>query len=95
MAFVQRAEDAVDYQQLFVDHLSLIDHVIQFVVRRHQLSAHDGDEFASVVHLKIIENDYAILRKFEGRSHLNTYLATVIERLFLDHCRAAFVGSRR
>lgn len=86
--FVQRAVDAVDYQQFFVEHLSLIDHVIHFVARRHQLAAPDADEFASVVHLKIIENDYAVLRKFQHRSNLNTYLATVIERLFLDHCNA-------
>lgn len=85
---VQRAVDAVDYKQFFVDHLSLIDHVIHFVARRHQLAAPDADEFASVVHLKIIEHDYAILRKFQHRSNLNTYLATVIERLFLDHCNA-------
>lgn len=84
----QRAVDAVDYKQFFVEHLSLIDHVIHFVARRHQLAPPDADEFASVVHLKIIENDYGILRKFQHRSNLNTYLATVIERLFLDHCNA-------
>lgn len=80
--------DAVDYQEFFVEHLSLIDHIIHFVARRHQLSALETDELTSVVHLKIIENDYAVLRKFQHRSNLNTYLATVIERLFLDHCNA-------
>ena len=84
----QRAVDAVDYEQFFVEQLPRIDHVVHFVARRHQLAASDADEFLSVVHLKIIENDYAVLRKFQHRSNLNTYLATVVERLFLDHCNA-------
>ncbi len=37
-----------------------------------------------MVHLKLVEHDYAILRKFEGRSSLSTFLTTVIGRLFLD-----------
>ena len=32
--------------------------------------------------------DFAILRKFQGRSNLGTYLLTVIERLYLDFCIA-------
>jgi hypothetical protein len=34
--------------------------------------------------LKLIENDYRILRSFEGLASLGTYLTTVIARLFLD-----------
>ena len=35
--------------------------------------------------LKLIEGDYRILREFEGRSSLSTYLTIVISRLFLDY----------
>jgi len=38
------------------------------------------------VRLRLIENDYAVLRKFQNRSSLRTYLIAVIERLSLDFC---------
>ncbi len=34
----------------------------------------------------MIDDDYAILRKFQNRSTLWTYLAAVIERMSLDFC---------
>jgi RNA polymerase sigma factor for flagellar operon FliA len=40
----------------------------------------EADDFASHPKLKLIEDDYAILRKFQGRSSLRTYLTVVIER---------------
>ncbi len=78
----------VDYQQVLVQHLELIDRVVHFIARRHRLSASDAEEFTSIVRFKLIEKDFAILRKFQGRSHLSTYLTTVIERQYLDHCIA-------
>lgn len=56
--------------------------------RRHHLSALDTEEFASLVRFKLIERDFAILRKFQQRSSLTTYLTVVIERLCLDFCIA-------
>ena len=35
--------------------------------------------------LKLIDDDYQILRGFRERSSLRTYLSTVVERLFLDY----------
>jgi RNA polymerase sigma factor for flagellar operon FliA len=78
----------VDYQKLLVEHLDLVDQVVRYIVRRHHLAAGDVEEFASVVRLRLIDRDYAILRKFQGRSNLATYLTTVIERLYLDFCTA-------
>ena len=48
--------------------------------------AAEQEDFAGFVHLRLIEDDYAILRKFQKRSSLRTYLAAVIERLSLDFC---------
>jgi RNA polymerase sigma factor for flagellar operon FliA len=36
------------------------------------------------VHLALIENDYAVLRKYQGRCAFSTYLTVVIERLMED-----------
>ena len=76
----------MDYQKTFVEQLGLIDRVVQFIARRHHLSASDTEEFTSTVHLKLIEKNFAILQKFEQRSNLATYLTTVVERLYLDFC---------
>jgi RNA polymerase sigma factor (sigma-70 family) len=78
----------VDYEQLFLGHLKLIDRVVRHIARRHHLPVLETDEFASVVRLKLVDNDYAILRKFQRRSNLSTYLTTVVERLYLDFCIA-------
>jgi RNA polymerase sigma factor for flagellar operon FliA len=78
----------LDYQQLLIQHLEVIDRLVRFVARRHHLSLADTEEFASLVRLRLVEGDFAILRKFEHRSSLNTYLAVVIERICLDFCVA-------
>jgi len=68
----------------FVANLPLVERVVGFVARRHRLSSDETDELASVVKLKLIEDDYAVFRAFEGRSSLQTYLTVVIQRIFLD-----------
>jgi RNA polymerase sigma factor (sigma-70 family) len=75
----------VDAADLFQLQLPLIEGVIRFVVRRHRLAAPEAEEFASHVRLKLIDDDYQILRRFRQRSSLRTYLSTVVERLFLDY----------
>jgi RNA polymerase sigma factor for flagellar operon FliA len=74
----------VNHQQLLLDNLDLVERLVRFTARRHHLSFTDAEEFASIVRLKLVENDFAILRKFEGRSLLSTYLTVVIERLCHD-----------
>lgn len=74
----------MSFAQVFLDELPLIEGVIRHIAYRHHLSADERDEFASLVKLRCIEHDYAVLRRFEGRSSLRTYLTTVITRLFLD-----------
>jgi RNA polymerase sigma factor for flagellar operon FliA len=76
----------VDYQRLLLDHLDLVDQIVRTMGRRRHLSATERDDFASFVNLRLVDDNYAILRKFQNRSTLWTYLATVIERLSLDFC---------
>jgi RNA polymerase sigma factor (sigma-70 family) len=77
---------AVDYQKLLLEHLDLVDRVVRYVARRHHLSKTDTDELSSLVRLRLIDHDFAVLRKFQGRSNLATYLTTVIEHIYLDFC---------
>jgi len=72
-------------EQVFVQNLGLINRIVAFVCRRNHLDPAESDEFSSHVRLKLLEDDYAVLRKFEGRSSLSTYLTTVIQRLFFQY----------
>jgi RNA polymerase sigma factor (sigma-70 family) len=76
----------VDHQRLLLDHLDLVDQIVRTTGRRRHLSTAEQDDFAGFVKLRLVEDDYAILRKFQNRSSLWTYLAAVIERLSLDFC---------
>ncbi|HYC91660.1 MAG TPA: sigma-70 family RNA polymerase sigma factor [Thermoanaerobaculia bacterium] len=69
---------------MFEANLSLVDKVIAGVCRRARLQGADAEDFASAARLALIENDYAILRRYEGRAALGTYLTIVIERLLAD-----------
>ena len=62
--------------------------MIGFTCRRQRLRAEEAEEFASTVMVKLVEDDYAVFRKFQGQSSLPTYLTTVVQRLCLDFLRA-------
>ena len=72
-------------EALFLSQLGVIERVISFVSARRHLPGAEADDFESHVKLQLIEDDYAVLRKFQGRSSLRTYLTVVIQRLFLDY----------
>jgi RNA polymerase sigma factor (sigma-70 family) len=68
----------------FLENLALIDRIIASIARRHSLVGDDADDFRSCVHTRLIEGDYAIIRKFGGRSAFSTFLAVVITNCFRD-----------
>src|SRR5258707_733762 len=74
----------MDPQELFLSNLDAIDRAIGYVCHRNHLSPQDAEEFNSEVKTKLIEANYAVLRKFEGRSSFSTYMTTVIQRLYFQ-----------
>jgi RNA polymerase sigma factor (sigma-70 family) len=74
----------MDPQELFLSNLDAIDRAIAYVCHRNHLSPQDGEEFNSEVKTKLIEGNYGIIRKFEGRSSFSTYMTTVIQRLYFQ-----------
>jgi RNA polymerase sigma factor for flagellar operon FliA len=74
----------VSREDLYSTHAESIDAVIKAVCRRHRLTPDRADDLASRAQLKLIENNYAVLRQFQGRSSIRTYLVTVVERVLLD-----------
>jgi RNA polymerase sigma factor for flagellar operon FliA len=53
--------------------------------RRYGLDADEADDLASCVMEKLIENDYAALRKYRGESSLTTFLTIVIANIHRDN----------
>lgn len=71
-------------KELFEANLSLVERVIDRVCSRAHLAGADREDFASIAHLHLIENDYAVLRQHDGSCSLAGYLAVVLQRLLFD-----------
>lgn len=78
-----------DPEQVFLDHLPLVEELIRSITRRHRCAADEAEEFASLVKEKLWENGYDRIRSFQGKggSSFTTYLNVVAQRLFIDFRR--------
>lgn len=78
-------EDAhLSGQVLFLEHLSTIQNLLADVALQHGLSQDDAETFRSTALVRIIDDDYAVLRRFRGRRSWRAYLAVVVQRMCLD-----------
>ena len=68
-------------QALFEAHLPVIRGVVRFVCHRQRLDPTQAEDFESEVMLRLVEDDYDVLRRFQARSSLRTYLTVVVQRL--------------
>lgn len=76
----------VEPSELLLQKLPEIERVAEAICRRQGVDADAIEEFAAELKLKLVEDDYAVIRKFSGRSTFLVYIAAVIRRLLLD-CR--------
>jgi RNA polymerase sigma factor for flagellar operon FliA len=65
--------------------LPLIEQIISSICRRKGMNPDQIEEFSAIVKLRLIENDYAIIRAFKERSSFATYIAAVISRNILNY----------
>jgi RNA polymerase sigma factor (sigma-70 family) len=75
----------MDARTLLEKNLEIIERLIKFTARRNHLDESEAEDFASTVKLKFIENDYAVIRKFQGRSSFSTYITMVVTNMLHDH----------
>lgn len=80
-----RSVSTVNNGRLFLEHLSAIERITREVVHRNRLPKDVSEDFASLVRLRLMEDDCRILREHRGESSMTTYLRTVITRLCLDY----------
>ena len=67
-----------------VTSLPLVERLCRFFCRGARMGAEDVDDFVAEVRLHLIEDDYGVLRRFEGRCSLPTFLAMTIQHLLFD-----------
>src|SRR4030095_15510318 len=77
-------------QHLFLTHLPAIDGIARAAARRRRLTPDEADEFRSTVRLRLLEEDYAVIREFRGSSSFKTFLTVVIARQCLDFRASAW-----
>ena len=71
-------------EERFLDGLEEIERAVRFVARRAGLGDADADDLSATVKLRLIEDDYAALRRFGGRCSLVTYVASIAQRVIAD-----------
>lgn len=74
----------MDAERLLLDHLALLDRIVANTCRRHRTGIDDMEEFAATIRLKLVANDYEVLRAWQERCSLSTYLVAVVNNAFLD-----------
>lgn len=72
-------------RELFLANLPRIERLVSIVARRKALSPEDTEELLGSTNLKLVDDDYAVLRQYSGRSSLGSYLAAVVTNLALDY----------
>jgi RNA polymerase sigma factor (sigma-70 family) len=82
---IREERSSLEAHELLTSNLAVIERTVAFACRRYRLSADDAEEFAAVVNLKLVENDYAILRKYEERCSFSTFISVVVQRMALDY----------
>lgn len=76
---------ATPLSELLLENLPLIEKIAATICRRKGLPFDDTEEFMAELRLRLVKDDYAVLRAFQGRSSFTTYIAAVITRMLLDY----------
>lgn len=69
----------------FLAHLDFIHKAARRAARQRGLDTAEIEDFESELHLKLIANQYEVVRSFRDRSAFTTFLVSVIEHALLDH----------
>lgn len=81
---VDRSPPPDDPEAVLIAHLDTIDRIVGALAAKHSMAPDERDDFTGWVRMKLVEDDYAVIRKFQGRASLGTYLSVVIARLLQD-----------
>lgn len=77
--------EADEAGRLLLDCLHTLEALIHVLARKQRLGYRDVEEFTSWVLVRLVEREYAILRKFRGGAPLGAYLRVVVRNLLRDY----------
>jgi len=72
-------------KEFFLEQLPAIEKAIRFACYHSASRDEEAEDFASYAKLKMIENDYAVIRKYEARSSFMAFISVVVQRMLLDY----------
>ena len=75
---MEPTHSVLDPRQWYVEQLDVIYRIASSVCRRNGVQGADAEDFVSDVRLKLLQDDYAVLRKYRGASSQTTFLTVVI-----------------
>src|SRR5690242_3753332 len=73
-------------ESLFLENLGQIARIIAALCRRSGIWGDEADDFASWAKVRLLEEDYARIRKYRGESSIATYLSVVLAMLHREYC---------
>ncbi|MEO6193666.1 MAG: sigma-70 family RNA polymerase sigma factor [Thermoanaerobaculia bacterium] len=74
-------------EELFCQSVEALPPILRGLGREKRLSPEDLEDLQSQIHLKLLEEDYRVLRRWDSRSSLKTYLVTVVYNMWNDRVR--------
>jgi RNA polymerase sigma factor for flagellar operon FliA len=80
-----RAPGKGSVEQLYLAQLETIRKLAAYACRRYGFGREEVEDFTQHVLAKIWADGCAVLRKFQGRSNLASYLAVVVQRALQDY----------
>jgi len=72
-------------EEFYLRNLELIDEISKHAAQRRHFSREEREDFVSTVRVKLLDENYRIIRQFQGKCTFRTYLTTVISHLMLDY----------
>jgi RNA polymerase sigma factor for flagellar operon FliA len=79
--------DRLNAEATFLQHVDWIEKVAAIACRKQGLGEAEAEDFAGWVKIRLMEDDYAVLRKFRGESEMRTFLAIVVRRQLSAYSR--------
>jgi RNA polymerase sigma factor (sigma-70 family) len=74
-------------EELYRQSLKDLPTILGVLARKNRLSSEEVEDLRSDIHVKLLEDDCQMLRRWDSRSSLKGYLATVVSNIWLDRVR--------
>lgn len=79
--------DRLEPSALLVTHLQYIHRVARKWCRQNRVWGEEVEDFTSQALMKLMEDDYAVFRKFRGECPIKNFLAVVVVQRLREHAR--------